>query len=123
MKNKIKLKYFLSIFVSVLIGSIIGMIAYHKTVVAPVILIYKGETAQQTLSDMDALEYLYHNDCETAVKLIEITVNNNFLILNRMQVFNETDSYIQNLSMGIMNKKEIILKQFVDKSWVFDIPD
>jgi hypothetical protein len=40
-----------------------------------------------------------------------------------MQVFNETDSYIQNLSMGIMNKKEIILKQFVDKSWVFDIPD
>ncbi|MBT3250381.1 MAG: hypothetical protein HN729_05355 [Candidatus Marinimicrobia bacterium] len=123
MKNKIKLKYFLSIFVSVLIGSIIGMIAYHKTVVAPVILIYKGETAQQTLSDMDALEYLYHNDCETAVKLIELKVNNNFLILNRMQVFNETDSYIQNLSMGIMNKKEIILKQFVDKSWVFDIPD
>ena len=123
MKNKIKLKYFLSIFVSVLIGSIIGMIAYHKTVVAPVILIYKGETAQQTLSDMDALEYLYHNDCETAVKLIELKVNNNFLILNRMQVFNETDSYIQNLSMGIMNKKERILKQFVDKSWVFDIPD
>ena len=123
MKNKIKLKYFLSIFVSVLIGSIIGMIAYHKTVVAPVILMYKGETPQQTLSDMDALEYLYHNDCETAVKLIELKVNNNFLILNRMQVFNETDSYIQNLSMGIMNKKEIILKQFVDKSWVFDILD
>ena len=123
MKNKIQWKYFLSIFLSVLIGSIVGMIAYHKTIVAPVILIYQAETAQQTLSDMDALEYLYHNDCETAVKLIELKINNNFLILNRMQVFNETDNYIQKFSTDIKNKKEVILKQFLDKSWVFDIPE